>query len=406
MRVVVGAFLGRYEKRAMNNGIFENQKRFPRKPRRTTPRPRHTATMDLDDLSSSTREWDDAPLGNQAQGYFRTLHDESSFFFQREELCSSDGCASSKNFLSTANVYSCFAVFAWSPPTAGECVKGYGAHVDLGCLLDACRPRPHRSGLPQLTHSLKRHFGQREVRVTIAGGQEGDEMDESVALRGRFPGNKKLWRFSTHVLQVITNARLVGCGASQVVTSRLFPARALGDKKYGGASLSDEFEARRAGARFQFATLHLLTGKVFTHTKEHVRGTAHDSAMAEFHWGENIQRRYVRTANFVFTQTPMGSPLVDAGKRCANVACQETTMEAKKRCGSCKRVRYCSVTCQQTQWQAEHEKSCAGKPTQTPPAPPVETRGPTARREPKAKPNDPCPGGCGQKVKKCVCAAF
>jgi hypothetical protein len=23
-----------------------------------------------------------------------------------------------------------------------------------------------------------------------------------------------------------------------------------------------------------------------------VRGTAHDSAMAEFHWGENIQRRY------------------------------------------------------------------------------------------------------------------
>jgi hypothetical protein len=81
-------------------------------------------------------------------------------------------------------------------------------------------------------------------------------------------------------------------------------------------------------------------------------------------------------------------------------------MEAKKRCGSCKRVRYCSVTCQQTQWQAEHEKSCAGKPTQTPPAPPVETRGPTARREPKAKPNDPCPGGCGQKVKKCVCAAF
>lgn len=33
----------------------------------------------------------------------------------------------------------------------------------------------------------------------------------------------------------------------------------------------------------------------------------------------------------------------------------------------------------------------------------VKTVGPTAKTVKKAKPNDPCPGGCGQKVKKCKC---
>ena len=33
----------------------------------------------------------------------------------------------------------------------------------------------------------------------------------------------------------------------------------------------------------------------------------------------------------------------------------------------------------------------------------VKQQGPTAKSEKKAKPNDPCPGGCGQKVKKCKC---
>ena len=35
----------------------------------------------------------------------------------------------------------------------------------------------------------------------------------------------------------------------------------------------------------------------------------------------------------------------------------------------------------------------------------VKQQGPTAKSEKKAKPNDPCPGGCGQKVKKCKCSA-
>ena len=315
------------------------------------------ARVELGDSAESPlsliNKWDSAPLGNQPASYFATVSRDSGFFFQREELCSTDGCARGKPFLSTANVYSCYAVFAWQPPMGGNVLgKGYGAHVDLSCLLNSCRPRPHTPGLAQLTNSLKCHFPEGHVHITILGGQEGDQMDVSVALQQRFRSERKLWRFSTHVLSAITNAHLLGSSRADLDSSRLFPARSLGDVKYGGF---DEYAARHAGARFQFATLDLHTGLIFTHTHEVVRGS-NMSAMACCHWSQEIEQRFCRNVDSL---SMMGSPLVDAGMRCANLSCQKESTGNMLRCSRCKSTWYCSMACQKLDWKARHKQCCA-----------------------------------------------
>ena len=43
---------------------------------------------------------------------------------------------------------------------------------------------------------------------------------------------------------------------------------------------------------------------------------------------------------------------------CDRKGCQK---EAKKHCGKCKVVRYCSVECQRLDWQNGHQASCMEK---------------------------------------------
>ena len=175
-------------------------------------------------VDNQTASWDLATFGNQPAAYFSTVVQKSGFFFEGEDLCSREGHARGRPFISTIDIYSCYVVFAWQPPSPGEPYgKGYGAHVNLGCLLQSCTAKS--KPLDQLTDSLKRHFPTGPVRVTVVGGQEGPETDVSTALKGYFPRDERRWKFSEHVLSAVTKAGLSGCALSEVDSSRLFPAR-------------------------------------------------------------------------------------------------------------------------------------------------------------------------------------
>ena len=97
----------------------------------------------------------------------------------------------------------------------------------------------------------------------------------------------------------------------------------------------DERQAYQDGARFQFASLCLRTGTVFTHTRRTVRGSS-DEAVAGEHFGEDLDGRQKRSMER--NQRSLGgAPLVDAGERCASLSCKETASETK-RCVRCKAV--------------------------------------------------------------------
>ena len=265
-----------------------------------------------------TASWDLAAFGNQPSSYFSTIVQKSGFFFDGEDLCSCEGHARGRPFLSTIDIFCCLVVFAWQLPSPGEpCGKGFGAHVNIGCLLQSCKVNS-KPGLAQLTDSLKRHFPDGPVQVSVVGGQEGKEMEGSMGLKAYFPKDEHHWMFSENVLSAVAKAGLSGCARSEVDCSRLFPARYLGagNKKYCGF---EEMQAYQDGARFQFASLCLLTGAVYTHTRRTVRGSS-DEAVAGERFGPDLNGRHDRSMEHnQRSALTGGTPLVDAGQRCASL---------------------------------------------------------------------------------------
>ena len=292
-----------------------------------------------------------------------------------EELCSLEGHARGRPFLSTIDISCCFVVFAWQPPAAdGLCGKGYGVHIDHTCVLYSSgvygkEPRP---GLRQLTDSLRRHFTDGgPVRVTVLGGMEGGQMDLMDDLATCFREDTDLRKCSNHVRFAVVNAGLPGCKLKETDVSRMFPGRLFG-KKYGTVHESEarENEARRDGAVFRFASLCLQSGTVFTHTRPTMRGVPVE-ATAVFDQSPQYNRLQASYAhNFEIV-----GPLIDAGRRCANIKCDgrlkkrdaETSPVLTEdelsrllpplRCSRCKAVWYCTETCQE-EHKAEHIKCC------------------------------------------------
>lgn len=198
----------------------------------------------------------DTPVEIASRSQLAYAMQSDSFFIRMYEITSCPKINDHKpRFLSTMGIFSCIAVFGWSPATG----RAFAAHVPTSACHYAIRVKKQRRDLiPQITKIMRWTFRKEDisnVKAHLVGGQEFQDLHDPILSR-IFTGEQR--NFSWHVRKAIMD---VGVSQSNI------------DEKYlnifRGVPFNPSFEQEQASKNqsFQLAALDRVTGNVVVHTK-------------------------------------------------------------------------------------------------------------------------------------------
>lgn len=158
-------------------------------------------------------------------------------------------------FLSTMGIFSCVAIFGWSPSS----LRAFAAHVPISACHYAIGTKNKRENLiPQITKALQWTFRKEDiskVQLYLVGGQKFQDSNDRL-LHRVFKGEKRF--FSWHVRRAVLDAGIAQANIDERYLN-VFP----------GIPFNPAFEQQQAmkNQSFQLAALDRVTGAMIVHTK-------------------------------------------------------------------------------------------------------------------------------------------
>lgn len=183
--------------------------------------------------------------------------DETQYILPYEHACYNSPDEGPSKFLATKGVFTCVALFAWSPSG-----KVFAAHITVVQLHYGCRHPTGRNSvlLPEITSALKWTFKneanpRRDVAVHLVGGQAEQDMD--AGLRAHFPSEPRKHSISWHIIGAVQRA---GLTVSQESTRFL--------NVFPGIPFHPLFEQEQRAKEqsFSLVAIDRRTGRLLVHT--------------------------------------------------------------------------------------------------------------------------------------------